>query len=761
MARLSGKTATNVRRVPKPMQLIDNRPTEDLWLALRGAFGEILETRSTDQRFDELYQNAYLMVARNEGERLYHGLRQAVTEHLTNKVRAFVLARLHEDDFLRTLNQAWRDHQASMRLINDIVKYMEIAYVSKNNVDSVRKVGVSLFRDEVAWYDDVREHLRETMLGLVKAEREGQTVDRVSLKEACEMLAALGMDSRTVYEEDFEKPFLADTAQFYALLGQNYVVTMEALQFVARMEQHIKEESERAKQCLDESTVVPVVQVVEQELIGKHMRTIVNMEHSGVEHMLQNWMTEDLTHVFRVLKCVQGGAKTFLECVSKHLRNIGRSIVNDHGDSVSLIPKVMELRDHFDYFIRDCFDDDRLAKQMITTDFEYILSLNRKSPEHLSAFVDNAMRKGISDMTKQEIYQLFDKVLVILRFLQDKDLFERYYKHHLAKRLLLNRSTSIDAERTMIAKLRKECGVLYTSKMEAMLKDVYISNNMVQEFKTAVASCRMNLDGVDLNVRVLTTGFWPLAAATQPSNIAAAPWNAFLTFRRFYLAKHNGRQLTLQPHLGWADMSAIFYGPVDNEASTSRAATTSSSETQPRTYTIEVSTYQMCVLMLFNHYVQISFEDIASETNIPETSLVRALNSLCASNASEPLITKTPATNEIDNDHVFSINESFTSGLQKVKIQSTSTKKRSEPMRNEPVINLDEDRRYELEAAIVRIMKARKQLSHDDLLVEVTKLLQGRYTPSAAAFKRRVDALVEREYLERSYEDPEVYIYTP
>jgi len=42
--------------------------------------------------------------------------------------------------------------------------------------------------------------------------------------------------------------------------------------------------------------------------------------------------------------------------------------------------------------------------------------------------------------------------------LQDKDVFERYYKQHLAKRLLLNRSVSDDAERGMLSKLKVHLG---------------------------------------------------------------------------------------------------------------------------------------------------------------------------------------------------------------------------------------------------------------------------------------------------------------
>ncbi|KAL1418206.1 hypothetical protein MTO96_026092 [Rhipicephalus appendiculatus] len=290
-----------------------------------------------------------------------------------------------------------------------------------------------------------------------------------------------------------------------------------------------------------------------------------------------------------------------------------------------------------------------------------------------------------------------------------------------------------------------------------MFKDMHISGNMMKQFKEAVSSCRVDLHGVDINVRVLTTGFWPLAAATQQSNIPVAPWSAYQVFQRFYLAKHNGRQLTLQPHLGWADISAVFYGPAENGPSTSQTVSSASSgELQTRTYVIQVTTYQMCVLMLFNRHDAISYQDIASETKIPETSLVRALNSLCMGKASEPVLTKTPATNEIESDHIFAVNDAFTSGLEKVKIESTSSKKNRAPKKSEPVVNLDEDRRYELEAAIIRIMKAHaRRCRTKDLLAEATKLLHTRYTPSPAAFRKRVEALVEREYLEKAGEYPE------
>ena len=89
-------------------------------------------------------------------------------------------------------------------------------------------------------------------------------------------------------------------------------------------------------------------------------------------------------------------------------------------------------------------------------------------------------------MSEQEIENVLDKSMVLFRFLQEKDVFERYYKQHLAKRLLLNKSVSDDSEKNMISKLKTECGCQFTSKLEGMFKDMTVSNSTMDEFKSHV-----------------------------------------------------------------------------------------------------------------------------------------------------------------------------------------------------------------------------------------------------------------------------------
>lgn len=71
---------------------------------------------------------------------------------------------------------------------------------------------------------------------------------------------------------------------------------------------------------------------------------------------------------------------------------------------------------------------------------------------------------------------------------QGKDVFEAFYKKDLAKRLLLGKSASIDAEKSMISKLKAECGSQFTSKLEGMFKDIDLSREIMGQFKRYAAS---------------------------------------------------------------------------------------------------------------------------------------------------------------------------------------------------------------------------------------------------------------------------------
>lgn len=757
-----------IRAFPMTM---DEKYVESIWSLLKNAIQEIQKKNNSGLSFEELYRNAYTMVLHKHGERLYTGLKEVVTNHLETKVRKDVIHSLN-NGFLQTLNNAWTDHQTSMVMIRDILMYMDRVYVQQNEVDNVYNLGLIIFRDQVVRYGSIRDHLRQTLLEMVARERRGEVVDRLAIRNACQMLMVLGINSRAVYEEDFETPFLHQSAEFYRMESQKFLAENSAAVYIARVEARISEEAERARHYLDETTEPRVVAVLEHELIEQHMKTIVEMENSGVVHMLMHTRTGELACVYKLLSRVPDGLRTVADAVSAHLREQGRALVTDNHNNtnaITFVQNLLDLKARFDHFLQNSFNNDKIFKHMIASDFEYFLNLNNKSPEFLSLFIDGKLKKGEKGMSEQEIEAVLDKTMVLFRFLQEKDVFERYYKQHLAKRLLLNKSVSDDSEKNMISKLKTECGSQFTSKLEGMFKDMTVSNTIMEEFKEHVLSTGTNLHGVDLSVRVLTTGLWPTQSVTPKCNIPTAPRNAFDVFRSFYLAKHSGRQLSLQPQLGNVDLHATFRGAAGGAGGASAspprsphsppAAAAAAAAAAPRRHIIQVSPFQMCVLLLFNKRERLTYEEILNETDIPEKDLVRALQSLAMGKPTQRVLIKHPKTKEIEPSHQFYVNDAFTSKLYRVKIQTVAAKGESEPERRETRNKVDEDRKHEIEAAIVRIMKARKKMAHTLLVAEVTEQLRARFLPSPVVIKKRIEGLIEREYLARTPDDRKVYTY--
>uniref|UniRef100_A0ABI7YS87 Cullin family profile domain-containing protein n=1 Tax=Felis catus TaxID=9685 RepID=A0ABI7YS87_FELCA len=544
----------------------------------------------------------------------------------------------------------------------------------------------------------------------------------------------------------------------YMMESQKFLAENSASVYIKKVEARINEEIERVMHCLDKSTEEPIVKVVERELISKHMKTIVEMENSGLVHMLKNGKTEDLACMYKLFSRVPNGLKTMCECMSSYLREQGKALVSEEGEGknpVDYIQGLLDLKSRFDRFLQESFNNDRLFKQTIAGDFEYFLNLNSRSPEYLSLFIDDKLKKGVKGLTEQEVETILDKAMVLFRFMQEKDVFERYYKQHLARRLLTNKSVSDDSEKNMISKLKTECGCQFTSKLEGMFRDMSISNTTMDEFRQHLQATGVSLGGVDLTVRVLTTGYWPTQSATPKCNIPPAPRHAFEIFRRFYLAKHSGRQLTLQHHMGSADLNATFYGPVKKEDGSEvgvGGAQVTGSNT--RKHILQVSTFQMTILMLFNNREKYTFEEIQQETDIPERELVRALQSLACGKPTQRVLTKEPKSKEIENGHIFTVNDQFTSKLHRVKIQTVAAKQgESDPERKETRQKVDDDRKHEIEAAIVRIMKSRKKMQHNVLVAEVTQQLKARFLPSPVVIKKRIEGLIEREYLARTPED--------
>ena len=73
--------------------------------------------------------------------------------------------------------------------------------------------------------------------------------------------------------------------------------------------------------------------------------------------------------------------------------------------------------------------------------------------------------------------------------------------------------------------------------------------------------------------------------------------------------------------------------------------------------------------------------------------------------------------------------------------------------------HIDSDRKYYLDAAIVRIMKAKRELSYEALKTQTIDAVKSHFVPEVSMIKQRVDGLVDQDYLKRDEGNVNKFIY--
>ncbi|CAK9234665.1 hypothetical protein BDL97_08G023700 [Sphagnum fallax] len=713
---------------------MDPKYAEKTWKILEDAIHEIYNHNASGLSFEELYRNAYNMVLHKYGEKLYSGLVNTMTQHMREIARTVEAAQ--GGLFLEELNSKWCEHNKSLQMIRDILMYMDRTYVNNFNKTPVHELGLNLWRDNIVRSPRIRDRLLHTLLDLVHRERTGEVINRGLMRNITKMLVDLGP---TVYQEDFERPFLDAASDFYRVESQQFVETCDCADYLRKAEKRLNEEIDRVTHYLDAKSEPKITAVVEKEVIGNRMKLLVEMENSGLVSMLIDDKYDDLGRMYNMFRRVSTGLQTIRDLMTAHLRDTGRQLVLDPErlkDPVEFVQRLLDEKDKYDKIIQLSFGNDKTFQNALNSSFEYFINLNVRSPEFISLFVDDKLRKGLKGVSEEDVESVLDKVMMLFRYLQEKDVFEKYYKQHLAKRLLSGRTVSDDAERSLIVKLKTECGYQFTSKLEGMFTDMKTSRDTMQGFNATLAGSETN-EGPTLAVQVLTTGSWPTQSGAR-CNLPTEILSMCDKFKQYYLSTHTGRRLTWQTNMGTADLKATFGNGNKHE--------------------LNVSTYQMCILCLFNKADRLMYREIEQATDIPASDLQRSLQSLACVKGKN-VLRKEPMSKDISEDDVFLVNDKFSSKFYKVKISTVVAQKESEPEKQETRQKVEEDRKPQIEAAIVRIMKARRLLDHNNIISEVTKQLQARFLPNPAVIKKRIESLIEREFLERDSVDRKLYRY--
>ena len=214
---------------------------------------------------------------------------------------------------------------------------------------------------------------------------------------------------------------------------------------------------------LDSSSQTILIQTFLKEYIEAHSLTLITMENSGIVHMIKNEKYEEIALMHDLFSRVQEAFNYLAKNLAQYIVTEGNKLVQDeklkHDEFVA---QVIDLRDKMLNIYVKSFNKDSSIDLTIKNAFETFINQNDKTAMSLVYYLDDQFKKDFKGLSDAEINERLDKVIQIFRYLQDKDIFEGFYKNSLAKRLLDARSSNEEAEKQLVLKLKEECGFQFT-----------------------------------------------------------------------------------------------------------------------------------------------------------------------------------------------------------------------------------------------------------------------------------------------------------
>lgn len=615
----------------------------------------------------------------------------------------------------------------------------------------------------------------DAVLELIHSERESETVDHRLLKAIISIFCEMGLSDKSeqpqdgvptseitlsCYQEDFEKEFIEQTRKYYARKASSLSEEESFPQYMVKAEAFLESERERVANYLHESSETKLLEAAEHELLEVHQKRLIEKD-TGVIALLANNNTEDMCRMFRLfsVKSLKNGLQPIGDLMCGYIIEEGNAVVDTshEEESVNLIERLLAKYNNFAGIVNECLNSHLVFQKALKEAFETVVNRDvtvkgkpKTSAELMADFCDRVL-KNAQKVDEEEINKSLESTVQLFNHLQEKDYFADFYRIQLAKRLLMSNNMREHLESETILKLKMQCGSQFTAKMAGMVQDLSTSKDFQQNFENEYPDGKIVLseaeDGgkpttVAVTVQVLTHGYWP--TYTSPENLTIPPEIAkcMEVFTEYYAAKQTHRKLRWVHTMGKNTLEMHGFTIGGKKAKEKKEG----KKGKESKIHLTVSTIQAFILMMFNNNQSLSIEDIGSALSMDPKELRKYLRPLSVQK--EKILLKEPEGKDIQSGDVFRVNYDYSPLKNRVSIPLI-VMQTDEKQVQEVHENVQQDRKLAIEACIVRVMKARVSMQHSALVNEVIQSLSVLFRPDARIIKKRIEDLIQREYLER------------
>eukprot|EP00759_Apiculatamorpha_spiralis_P017112 PhF_6_TR23278/c0_g1_i1/m.32769/K10609/CUL4; cullin 4 len=672
---------------------------------------------------------------------------------------------------IATLSLAWRKHQTHVQLL---------ALLCPNH--KVSALALHIVKEYFAEGSAENDGLMKLFLNSIAAIRGGGSCEEDAL-QIQKVMVAIGHYNivyTTILSTQCTEHYLAVSQREQPTNAARYL--QEIVEPSLRLERHIQSavlpwDVATSVEWKDKPSLVTItVQCVlwnVWETLLKHLNELFDVSETTTT------TTASLANLYQ---CVKGTVHSdelrtaWRGYLAKSLGEIVSSSPSTSAEYVSALTNFHTVQ--HDLVLAKCFENELHFAQTFRDSFEKAMGAPHVDvlSKHLAMHYDRLLSASEATSAGSGTSTVVDDAtLPLVRLLPTKDSFEAHYKILLARRLLLLRSKGNDIERDAILKFRAELGTGFTQKTEGMLKDVENSKDLQQRFNECGP----------LTVNVLADGMWP-SMGIPWERIPEDMSRYIRQFETAYKGAFANRVLSWRHVLSTVQMRYI---PVRKE--------------------LVVSLSQCLALLALDEMMGESpalewegatMDEIKAMISIPPTcetgkshnsnnsqqavalvglrswdGLQRELDAIMASLVAAKLVLSSAANSKGNTTPTtptqpakYKLNETYTHRQNKVRVAAhhqqpnlagpRAIQRKEDQERDEAIGQaIQLDRTHALDATVVRLMKSRRKMHHTELVTGVLGMCKFPVQP--VDVKKRIESLIDREYLKRDDNDPGIYQY--
>lgn len=768
-----------------------------VWNTIETTLREIFEKRPITSSFQDIHKKVFSL-ATSSPQFEYDQLRKYLNAQVRAQLKA--LAELlrgngGETQLLQRLVGEYDAHSFAILKYSHLFLHLDRHWCPAQRLNGVVALGREIFG--TVFLDPsipIASAISERFLHAVDRERRGEdATSHLLLRSICTMLLEVG--HQTTLKTVVIDPFMVRSIAFFEEESSQLLSTLPAPRYIQQYRERVALEAARCGNVFPNYryTTMVLQAMAQRYLAGPKVYILEQPGAGGMKALVANWQLSDIKIIFGAMSDI-GEGKDVVDIVCQHLltefaniasppkvdsaaaaaekettaetgggggekKGVPPAAITPARAAAAVMDRCMDLLKKSRELIKTCFVldsgvGDRNAEAAVGKVTDALINSDDIISEQLAIHHDAVLR---SQPTEEELERTCENIGSVFMRLKNKDVFEHTMKEYLARRMLVgSKAQSTEEEHKesiLINLLKREVGSAVTSKFEGMFHDKRTSEELVATFHRKLESRGEKLP-LELDVVVITSGLWPPLPMIQVSSVPRELMRSVQLFCAFYVGMHKGRRLDFLYSQGSIDIKLNICG-------------------MRKKCELNVPTFCLPVLTLFQGDDQYKIKEIAEKAGLTEHEAARAVATLSRSTPhySGVIVTDTQGLSAASN---VKFNTMFKTQVGKIKMVAAVS--RAPPASADNKLNADgskgtavsvdrspehiieEERKFRIDATVVRLMKARRVMQHTALINETIAMLKKSFLATAKQVKTRCESLLDRDFLMRT-DEGDGYIY--